>query len=93
VSTDIIKNIGIYFNFFSVYTVPTQAAGKGEQMPITQAQLKAGYKYDKENTTQIRLKLNNKTDRDILAKLDTVQSKQGYIKALIRADLDKIGKE
>ena len=91
-STDIIKNIGVYLNLFSVYTVFTQTAGKGEQMPITQAQLKAGYKYDKENTTQVRLKLNNKTDRDILDKLDAVPSKQGYIKALIRADLDKIGK-
>ena len=29
------------------------------------------------------------TDADILAKLDKVESKQGYIKSLIRADLAK----
>lgn len=45
-------------------------------------------KYDKANTTQIRMKLNLKTDADILAKLESVGNKQGYIKALIRADID-----
>ena len=43
-------------------------------------------KYDEQNTAQIKLKLNRKTDKDILDKLDTV-NKQGYIKELIRADL------
>ena len=46
-------------------------------------------KYDKANTTQIRMKLNLKTDADILAKLESVGNKQGYIKALIRADIEK----
>lgn len=44
-------------------------------------------KYDKANTTQIRMKLNLKTDADILEKLESVGNKQGYIKALIRADI------
>ena len=49
-------------------------------------------RYDAENTTRIWLKLNNKTDADILSKLD--QEKQGagiqpYIKRLIRADIKK----
>lgn len=44
-------------------------------------------KYDKENTVQVKLKLNKKTDADILEKLESVDSKQGYIKELIRADL------
>ena len=44
-------------------------------------------KYDKTNTTQIRMKLNLKTDADILEKLESVGNKQGYIKALIRADI------
>ena len=49
-------------------------------------------RYDAENTTRIWLKLNNKTDADILYKLD--QEKQGagiqpYIKRLIRADIKK----
>ena len=46
------------------------------------------YKYDKDNTKQIRLKLNLNHDKDILDRLDTVPNKQGYIKALIRADID-----
>lgn len=43
-------------------------------------------KYDKANTVQVRLKLNIKTDADIIKKLAEVGNKQGYIKALIRAD-------
>ena len=55
----------------------------------TGTQLKAGYKYDKANTRQIHMKLNRRTDRDVLEKLDSVPSKQGYIKRLIRADMEK----
>lgn len=58
----------------------------------TDAQKRAVAKYDRENAVSLVMKLNRKTDRDILDKLDAVPSKQGYIKALIRADLDKIGK-
>ena len=43
-------------------------------------------RYDKENTIQYRLKLNKKTDADIIEKLDSVDNKQGYIKQLIRED-------
>lgn len=43
----------------------------------------------KSNTTFIGLKLNNNTDSDIIQKLATVPSKQGYIKALIKADIEK----
>ena len=46
-------------------------------------------RWDAENTTQIRLKLNKKTERDILERLDSVGNKQGYIKELIRKDLEK----
>lgn len=46
-------------------------------------------RYDKANTRQIKLKLNLKTDADILEKLDSVGNKQGYIKELIRKDLKK----
>lgn len=49
-------------------------------------------KYDAENTTQIKMKLNKKTDADILARLEEVKSKQGYIKALIRQDMQKAPK-
>lgn len=53
----------------------------------TEAQKRAKLKYDEANTVQVKLKLNRKTDVDILARLDAVANKQGYIKDLIRADL------
>lgn len=53
----------------------------------TQAQIRANKKYDAKNTTQIKLKLNNGTDADILHKLSVVPNKQGYIKGLIREDI------
>lgn len=53
----------------------------------TEAQKRANAKYDKANTKQIVLKLNIKTDADILARLEEVENKQGYIKQLIREDV------
>lgn len=44
-------------------------------------------RYDAANTRQIKFKFNRKTDADILAQLDAVPNKQGYIKKLIREDL------
>ena len=58
-------------------------------MATSEAIKKAVRKYDKEHTKQILLKLNKRTDVDILCKLDTVDSKQGYIKGLIRDDIKK----
>ena len=52
-----------------------------------EAYTRASDKYQKENTVQYCLKLNVKTDADIIAKLAKVPSKQGYIKELIRKDL------
>lgn len=46
-------------------------------------------KYDRENTVQIKLKLNKKTDADILQKLEESGNKQGYLKALVRQDIEK----
>ena len=53
----------------------------------TEAQKRAREKYEKANTVQFKMKLNKNTDADILAKLDEVGNKQGYIKNLIRTDL------
>lgn len=55
-------------------------------MTASKAQLRAQAKYDKDNTVQIKLKLNKKTDSDILEILNSVSNKQGYIKELIRID-------
>ena len=49
---------------------------------------KASAKYNKENTTQVLLRLNKKTDADIIEILNKVESKQGYIKGLIRYDAE-----
>lgn len=48
-------------------------------------------RYDKENTRPLKLKLNLKLDADIIAKLETVPSMQGYIKRLIREDIARNG--
>ena len=40
--------------------------------------------YDAEHTTRVFIKLNNRTDADILAYLSTLHNKQGTIKRLIR---------
>lgn len=52
-------------------------------------QSKIQAKYDKTHTRRINLKLNLELDADILQKLDSADSMQGYIKGLIRADLAK----
>lgn len=52
-------------------------------------QSRASIKYDAENTKRYYLKLNNKTDADIIEKLEEVKQGEGvqtYIKRLIRED-------
>ena len=48
-------------------------------------------KYDAANCKGYHLKLVYKTDQDIIDKLSSVPSMQGYIKALIRADIARTG--
>lgn len=57
-------------------------------MKTTDAQKRAQAKYDAQNTRQIRLKLNTKTDADILDRFDECGNVQGYIKELVRADIE-----
>jgi len=48
--------------------------------------------YDRENTRRINLKLNNKTDADIIAQLEKLKPSegiQGYLKRLIREDMKR----
>lgn len=56
---------------------------------VTEAKIKANNASNKRNTTTVLLRLNYNTDADILERLDLVDSKMGYIKALIREDLKK----
>lgn len=58
-------------------------------MTVSDAQKRANAKFEREKTRSIKIKLTISTDADILAKLDSVGNKQGYIKALIRADISK----
>ena len=48
-------------------------------------------RYDRENTKQIKFKFNLKTDADILSKLQAEPNTQGYIKRLIREDIERNG--
>jgi len=52
---------------------------------------KAQARYDAANTQMITLKLNRRTDADILEKLEQKRSepggRQGYIKSLIKSDI------
>lgn len=58
----------------------------------SEAQKRAVRKYDAANTKQIHLKLNLKSDADILERLaqaaETAEGMQGYIKRLIRQDMN-----
>lgn len=56
-------------------------------MTTSDAKIKANNKFNKANTRMVSLRLNYKTDADIISKLDSVESKMGYIKSLIRKDL------
>ena len=47
----------------------------------TEAQKRASAKYDADNTVRITLKLNKKTDADIIQKLESEPNKNAYIKA------------
>lgn len=52
--------------------------------------------YDRENTRRINLKLNNRTDADIIRRLEALKETegiQGYLKRLIREDMKKGGEQ
>lgn len=50
----------------------------------SKAQREAQKRYDAKNTKFIGLKLNRRTDADIIEKLETVPNVQGFIKECIR---------
>lgn len=55
----------------------------------SEARKRANRRHEKKNLRQISLKLNINTDKAILAKLDSLKNKQGYIKELILKDIQK----
>ena len=48
-------------------------------------------KYHEQNTKFVGFRFNNYSDWDILAKLDAVTNKAGYVKQLIRDDIKRTG--
>lgn len=54
---------------------------------VSEAKKRANNKSNKKNTKMICVRLSFNTDADIIKKLDEVDSKMGYIKELIRKDL------
>ena len=51
--------------------------------------MNAKSRYDAANTRQVKMKLNIKTDANILAWLDDQENKQGAIKQAIRKEIKK----
>lgn len=49
----------------------------------------AQHKYNKENTKEIKIRLMKNTETDIIKKLDEQENKSGYIKRLIREDMER----
>lgn len=57
------------------------------------AKLRATKKYEKANIRQILLKFHKTHEADIIEKLDSVPSKNNYIRQLILQDLEREKKE
>ena len=53
-------------------------------MANSEARLRAIAKYNRNNTKTYCLRLNKKTDKDLIEFLDSLASKQGFIKLLIK---------
>lgn len=56
---------------------------------VSDSQRRASDKYQKEHITQVTVKLNTRTDQDIIRFLWGIHNKQGLIKRLLR---DEIGR-
>ena len=64
------------------------AARKDEWGLTPLSQVRAQARYDKDHTTGFYLKLNLKTDLDIIKWLNRQKNKQGALKQLIRKELE-----
>lgn len=60
-------------------------------MKTSDAQKKAQARYDAQNAFRVTLKLNRKTDADLIELLENAPSKQGLIREALRAYCLKIG--
>ena len=53
------------------------------------ARIAANIRYNAKNVQQFKIALNKTTDKDIIDHLSTLDNKQGYVKNLIRSDMEK----
>lgn len=58
-------------------------------MILTDSKRRTNMKYDREHTKLVGMKLNLKTDSDILEHLAKKINVQGYLKELIREDIER----
>lgn len=59
----------------------------------SEAKMRANSKYEKKNIRQILLKFHKTHEAEIIEKLDSVPSKNNYIRQLILQDLEREKKE
>lgn len=58
-------------------------------MVYTDAHKRADVKYKKDKTTQVCVRFYNATEGELLDYLQSLPNKQGYIKQLIREDMER----
>lgn len=59
----------------------------------SEAQMRANNKYEKAHIRQILLKFHKTYDAEIIEKLDSLDSKNNYVRQLILQDLEREKKE
>jgi hypothetical protein len=59
-----------------------------EEIGVGFGRSKASAKYNESNVKQIKMNINRKTDADIIEHLSRCENVQGYIKSLIRKDME-----
>lgn len=88
--SDVLKNgLSAYLEASERYIKRLQVGGIKTEGRKTKTSPAAVKRYKEKNIRQVKMDLNIKTDADILEKLDSLPNKTGYIKELIRADLNK----
>ena len=58
-------------------------------MPYSEAHRRADARYKSRSTTQVGLRFYNATEGDLIAHLARQPNKQGYLKRLIREDMER----
>ena len=69
----------------------TMAKINEKKRESSQAKSSANARYNEKMVKRYNFGLNIKTDADVIEQLDKQESKQGYIKGLIRKDIQKGG--